>query len=339
MKNGAVFDRETHWKYFTEFCKYETLSGGPDPQIKLIGEMNANVSIMEKLWAGGCYICVYNVPFAEVLWLNWSHLDVLNNQDDLLPWIERYWDSIKTRTERKCVRIKANMATFLIEYAKYINSDGFQKLLADKSDPDALYDKIFQDCQKNVKFLGRYVALKLVEYLRLYCGLYVHTTDIRPKGAWSPRKTLSVLWPDDKEMLLEGDDPLNLRVVNEASKNTIHLLKDNGVDIDLFQLQVMLCEYRESYEGMRQYPGRSHDSELGYWLKAVDCWGLSYESNSTMMDAREKLFPHQHLGEIQGWNRTRKDCGLVLAKHNYTWSDILYDYTQSKEGLENPACR
>jgi hypothetical protein len=339
MKSEVLFNRAAHWKYFTEFCKYETMSGGPDPQIALVGEMTKTYSQLGKLWAGGCYICVYNVPFAEVLWLNWTIYDILNNQEDLLPWIESHWDGIKTRTERKCVRIKSNMATFLIEYAKYINSEGFQKLLEDKSDPDALYDKIFQDCQHHVKFLGRYVALKLVEYLRLYCGLYVHTTDIRPKGAWSPRKTLSVLWPDDKAMLLEGDDSLNLRVVNDVSKKTVHILKDNGVDIDLFQLQVMLCEYRESYEGMRQYPGRSHDSELGYYHKAVDYWGKSYCMNSEMLYARKKLFPNQHLGEIQGWDKTRKECGYVLAKHNYTWSDILYDYVNSKEGLENPICR
>jgi hypothetical protein len=60
---------------------------------------------------------------------------------------------------------------------------------------------------------------------------------------------------------------------------------------------------------------------------------------TNMVPTRTRIFPHQHLGELHGWSGARNDCGGVLAKYGYTWSDMLYDYMKSKDDLGNPVKR
>jgi hypothetical protein len=185
---------------------------------------------------------------------------------------------------------------------------------------------------KEIKRYARYVALKLLESYRLYCGFELEAPDIRPKDGWSPMKTVSWLFPEKKDLLLSGDNS-RLDEVNRIVKDLQNKLSDEyNVNIDLFHLQVALCEYRESYEGRRQYPGRSLDSELGYYYKAHDKWD-SYQSVFPL--ARLRKFPRKHLGEWGGWEGARNELGTVISDFDYTWSDLLYDYKETLS-LANP---
>ena len=68
----------------------------------------------------------------------------------------------------------------------------------------------------------------------------------------------------------------------------------------MFQLQVLLCEYREALNS-GYYPGASLDEELMYMAKAS-----SFDLNP-ILESRRALFSHEYLGEISGWSGIRKE--------------------------------
>lgn len=313
---------QQHWQHFHDFCRYELASGGPDPQLAMVATMSAGLPQDEQVWRAGCYIAVYNVAFAEAIWQSWPWSRVVAEWADMAPWLSAHWHQIVTRVERRCVRRPEWMNEFLIGWRQAAAT--YQSLAEDVQGMSVVdgYEVAWQWCQQ-VPRLGRYVALKLVEYLRRYCGLAVSTPDIRPAGGWSPRQTLVLLWPEEHAIAESSNVPEILEQANAVANRTQQRLsQEQGLQVDLFQLQVLLCEYRESIESGRQYPGRSLDSELRYARRAEMLWG--HQSN--IWSARAKLFPQRHLGEHRGWDGPREGPATALARYGYVWSDLLYDY-------------
>lgn len=327
-KNTLEFSTEEHWVNFAKFCEYEKLSGGPDPQINMIIEMSRDAeSSQERLWRALCYIAVYNVPFGEVMWraIPWSDA----NLETITPWVMLVFEQkrIVTRTERRCVR----RADWMIEYL-----GGALALVAEMPNlaaaarlaptPEDAYELMWEQVKRYPR-IGRYVAIKLLELLRRDGTLAIATPDIRPKDAWSPRKSLATLFPE-RGLANKDNSREALNAANAACREVVSRLSgDFNVNVDMFELQVLLCEYRESWEGRRQYPGRSVDSELGYVAKAEKLWPEL--GRSDIWRARLELFPQEHLGEIGGWDGPRKDVAQLLPSTGITWSDLVYDYKKS----------
>lgn len=329
------FTTEQHWRHFADFCKYEKLSGGPDPQLAMVAEMSWGCDVQEQLWRAMCYIAVYNVPYAEVIWQANPWKRVAKPFDELDRWLADAFKQglLVTRIERRCVRRHDWMMEYMDGAREFVRT-GYETMARHVNQISDTYEA-YEWAWVNVLLvprIGRYVAIKLLEYLRRYHGLKIATPDIRPKDAWSPRHTLGVLWPA-LPLGNRDNSPEALKLCTAVCRDTITELKRRGVTVDMFELQVLLCEYRESYESRKQYPGRSLDSELGYALKAE----ADYKHKSDIWRARSKLFPPNHLGEMRRyWSGPRKDVGQVLATHGYTWSDQLYDYTRSAADLAHP---
>jgi hypothetical protein len=329
------FTTNEHRKFFAEFCRWELASGGPDPQLTMVAEM-ANLPIIdenERVWRALCYIAVYNVPYAEVLWRHWSYTQA-ENTGALRHWLDEAFEpptKITCRNERKMMRRADWMAEYLNAAHKFVWHD-WPKLKAECAvdEPTAAYELAWEWVLRLPR-IGRYSAIKLLEYMRRHLDLHIATPDIRPKDAWSPRHTLGYLFPD--RGLGNRDNSIGaLALAHQSCQDAIAMLKEHyDVDIDMFQLQVMLCEYRESWESMKQYPGRSIDSELKYARQAEREWGHV----SDIWRAREVLFPHKHLGELNGWDGPRKPVAVCLRKHGYTWTDLLYDFNKT-EDMANP---
>jgi len=329
----------SHWDRFAEFCLWEMNSGGPDPQIPLVGKLSEDCTWEEKVWRAGMYVSVYNVPFAEAIWEHWSWKDVQANMSGVRDWLNKEWPKIITRFERRTVRRPEWMHEYINSYYTFMRNDLSDAIhYCRNMSPEERYLYFWDLSISKLKRFGRYVALKLLEAYRLYCDIDLVAPDIRPKDAWSPRTTLGELHPAFK-VEMNSKDNQYIPMVNKAVEDTLKILwNEYDVKMDRFQLQVALCEYRESYHSKKQYPGRSHDSELGYWHKREALWGTQPYSQN-MFQARKQIFPHQHLGEIQGWNGPRKECGLVLATHEYTWTDILFDYNRSMLDMSKPVWR
>lgn len=321
-----MFTVAEHWRHFADFAKWEKASGGPDPQLAMVGAMSHRVGGPELWWRAGCYIAVYNVPFAEVIWRDWPWARMRQESGEVRGWLDSNWSRITTRVERRCVRRPDWMESFLIGYAAFAAEREYILRECERLDPADAYDFAW-DRALQVPRLGRYVALKLLEFLRRYGGLCAEPPDIRPAGGWSPRATLAMLW-ERPEAAARDDRPETLALVDALARDTCtRLAGEFEIEVDLFQLQVLLCEYRESWEGRRQYPGRSLDSELKYARAAEEKWGI----RSTIWKARERTFPMEHLGEMNGWDGPREGPANCLADWGYTWTDMRYVYADTQD--------
>lgn len=325
-----MFTVQDHRRFFAEFCWWEMKSGGPDSQLPTVAEMaKVDPNEDEQLWRALCYIGVYNVPYGEILWQHWSLAEAEHDPAALTKWLDQaYADKkIVTRMERRSARRSFQLDAYLTGARRFIRND-WQSLRQRCAavEPLAAYEIVWDRVNK-IPTVGRYAAIKLVEYLRRFHLLPVSTPDIRPKDAWSPRHTLGYIFPD-RGLGNRDNSPAALNLAHASCVDAIDLLKSEfNVEIDMFQLQVLLCEYRESWEKKKQYPGRSLDSELGYARQAKAHWA----NQTDIWRAREKLFPHHHLGELRGWEGPRAEMGSCLSLNHYTWSDLLFDYTSTTD--------
>ena len=330
-----MFTTEEHWRHFSEFCRYEALSGGPDPQIGLVAQMSRDQGAdwEETVWRAGCYIAVYIPAFAEIIWRDWAWTDICNRMQNVRAWLDSNFHRIVTRVERRCVRRPDWMAEFLLGYREFAKKLPQLQEQSRQMEPEEAYLLVWDECLK-VPRLGRYVALKLLEFLEKHADFPISPPDIRPRGGWSPRSTLATLW-EDPSVRVKSDSDEILQRVNSLAVDTQKRLRDEyDIKYGIFALQVVLCQYRESWEGRRQYPGRSLDSELKYAIRAEELW----QQPSSIWSAREHLHPLEHLGEKQGWTGPRINMANCLADYSYTWSDLLYDYSKT-EDMRSPHLR
>lgn len=328
-----------HWKFFAEFCRYEIAAGGPDPHMRLVGEIcrHEQSSWIETAWRGLCYCSVYNVPTAVVLWTHWPAERVrATSVVELTEWLRNNWRGIAFRRERKAVRTPEKLARCLHSAAEWVRELPAKRMEGQLwFDPSlgqvARFEMAYDDACSVYGF-GRYIGQKYVEYAHRYMGTAAAAYDIRPRGGWSPRAALALLFPEHEPALNGGDSPEELRIADMCAREARERLNNNGILLDWYLLQVLLCDYKQSAVGRRQYPGKSQDTEMEYNAKIAPHWGEC----QVMWDARRRIIPDTCLGELQGWHGVRKELGYVLTKHGYTWTDFLYDYLKSKDHLETP---
>jgi len=305
-----------HWQAFKDFITYELAAGGPDPHMRCVEWMSRGLPDAEKVWRAGVYVSVYNVPAAEVIWRAWPWARVLDEQEKLTPWIAEHWGGLTLRRERRAVRTPAKLAACLISYAWWArdfpgwavhlppNEGGFQQAWS---------------LSMEIHGFGRYAMLKLIETLRRMDQLPVTWFDLRSYGGWSPRLTLSLLEPSLPADEAHKDGMVQCGRADVVAGRVLQRLHDEGLPLDWFRYEVFLCDYRQSAIGMRQYPGRSNDSEMEHHT------AVAREGHETLLwSARQALLPAWARGEIQGWHGVRKPLSEVLATHGYTWSDLLY---------------
>lgn len=323
------------WQHFADFCRWEMAVGGPDPHMAVMGHLCQDELRLDKLWTGGLYIGFYNVPTALAVRAELSLADAADRPEELAAWVDEHWQGFAFRRERRPIRTPAKLTRYLHEYALWAREAQYEKWwsVSQGGTPFSRYETAWRSCQQ-VSGLGRYVALKLLEFLRRYVGAPIHLPDLRPKGGWSPREGLALLYPEDADRLTGGDEPRNLWTANDRATMTWYGLVHYGVELDRYTLQVLLCDFKQCAVGRRQFPGRSQDSELMYEAKVVDHWG----PDDRMRRARAELFPHEALGELQGWEKVREELGHVLADHGYIWSDLLFDY-RATTNLAEPVLR
>jgi len=323
------------WQHFADFCRWEQAVGGPDPHMAVMGHVHREQSRRELLWAAGLYIGFYNVPTALAVGDRLTQATAADNPNTLGEWVDVWWPAFGFRRERRPIRTRAKLTRYLHEYARWMDWALTEEWWrASRGNPFVRYEEAWLSCQE-VYGLGRYVALKLLEFLRRYAGAPIQLPDLRAKGGWSPREGLALLWPEDADRLTGDDSPRNLWTANDRATATWRAMPEYGLELDRYTLQVLLCDFKQCLVGRRQFPGRSQDSELVYQAKADEHFG----ADRRMLDARAELFPHEALGEISGWSGVREELGHVLAEHEYVWSDLLFDYHASKDDLAAPVAR
>lgn len=305
---------EDYKKLFIRFCRLEVASGGPDPQMPVLAGLCAKSTLQERYLLSGLYAMIYDVTSAEYVWRL-----MLDTSYKPAKLIDQVWDKIVIRNERRCVRTREKMTRCLAGYLQWMN--GFKPATVG-NDYMAMWEQV-----TSVPYIGRYSAIKLIHTLRHTTGLPVLDPDIRPKDAWSPRYSLSLIYPEHKKIMLDKSAPI--AEVNAIAAKALHLLQ-RKVDgkLTYYELQTMLCQFRECLKGNRFYPGRSHDEILDYYNRMKrKRSGFS----SQLFSVRAKLFPSAHLGEFNGWRGIRKELENTYKDYGYFWSDLKFDYKLTKE--------
>lgn len=288
-----------HWPNFVEFVKKELATGGPDPQIPLIGKLCEGYDVREKVWLAGCYGAHHCVPSAYIIWKRFRPKTLATEvgRETLFEFLLDNWEYLPVRPEMRSHRMPEKRLQCLLDFAWYSRSGYF------KADH---YDEVWKSSQESVKYFGRYMALKYLEFLRRFVNPKLILPDLRSRGAWSPRRTLAMLYPGN-EVLADKHDKSReaMAVVDfyaDTTKETLRIV--HGIDINFFQLQVMLCEYRESLVG-GYYFGASHDEELDYMNTAKKAFP---EDIPPILEARRAIFPIEYLGEVDNrWDGVRHD--------------------------------
>jgi hypothetical protein len=317
-----TFTTADHRRYFAEFVRWEKACGGPDPHLAYMGPLLWRCEVRERAWRLGCYLACYNVPTGIALWNAWPWADMPGEgqEEALQMWIEQNWAGLSWRRERRAVRSVPKLTRHLISLADWVGALPHQQW--------ATYDAAWRAADQ-IWGTGRYMKHKLLEGLYRYCGIGVQLSDIRAKGGWSPRIALALLYPQYAEELTSkgaANDAVAEKCARWAREE---LAERHGLEVSFFDLQVMLCEYRESAISRRQYPGRSHDSELGHMLRIEHHWGTAVREPFDR--TRALCVPEQNRGELHGWAGAREDCGHTLADHGYTWNDMEYDYMATED--------
>jgi hypothetical protein len=287
------------WPIFTEFVRRELAAGGPDPQIATLQEICRSRPLDERMWLIGCYGAHHCVPSAVMVWSHWSCARAQKRPEAFTRWLERYWRALPVRPEMRSHRMLEKRAACLLDFAH----------LASQWDPHGFetYEDAWSGSQADVRYYGRYMAIKVIEMMRRFAGAkHLVLQDMRAKGGWSPRRCLAYLWDKqgDPVLMERGDEsPAALRVVEEFFAATRQRLHGDGVRVSCFQLQVLLCEFREAMDGS-YYSGASLDEELMYIEQA--CTQFPRQSMRSIFRARRVLFNRKMLGEIRGWTGPRK---------------------------------
>lgn len=322
---------EFHWVHFKEFCRLEKELNGPDPQLLTIHRMCEldECHLYEEVWRAGLVMGVWNVPTAEMIWKAWPLERALSKPDEWSEWLKENWSGIFRRRERRCVNTIPKMTKYVQDLALWI-----PKVFVLDIDYETYWNSVLND----IKFMGRYVALKFLEYLGRYCRIPISCPDIRADGGWSPVRSLGMMYATLNQQLQTAPSKQEAVLIAERFADmTLKRLHIADININFFELQVMLCEYRTCYEHRHQYPGRSLDEELEFATKVKGSWP-QFERSTALYKARADAFPNVALGELNGWDAIRKELGGTLRDHGYHWTDLAYDYNQTTN-LAQPARR
>lgn len=326
---------EDHFRGLAEFVRGVELAGGTTPHVSMTVEMMDRLDDpLEKMWFAGCYALVYNWPTAERIWLEWRPGDF--SYDKFLDWALEHWDGLALRKERKAVYGKPKFAECATTYLQ----------MADRLAGSGTWPETYEEAFKllgPVKYMGRYIGIRWVEVMRRAfpekAGGW-EMPSILSDGGEHPRKALALLYPEDASDLLGGNSRKELRVADiAADRCLIDLQLEYDVETDYYELQSLLCEYKQSALGRKQYPGKSIDTEMDYFRRIYEYWGKHSQEESSFYEVRTARFPEWSLGEKQGWDGVRKVLGTTLVDHGYTWSDAVYDWEASQSDISNPVRR
>lgn len=341
---------EWHWEKFAEFCRFKAEVREPSPHLQMLGPLTEGLPYFEKAWFICLYANFYNIPSAMVMYEEWPYkrLTQMKDWDELKTWLNLNWHGLRTRTERRAVRTVQNMFECLMSLAFWMQDKlpGWTGI-RDWADLETTYDDIWKEAENDLRFMGRYIIIRLLEAMHRFMDLQPHLYDIRSIGGWSPKLALGLLFPEHLPLLLSPDTKENVKRVDEIAFHAIRVFSDTfRTPMSPYVFAAMLCEYRVAYEKRHQYPGWTIDQEPAYWFKIKDYWdsqkGWQWVNHvqQKFFEARLLLFPEENLGELaqNGWNDTRIPPRSTLRDYGYNWSDYRYDYNHTLD-FANPVRR
>jgi len=300
-----------------DFVALETASAGPSPNLKLVQEASRGLPAerASRAWFAALYAAIYNTPGALVLYHYWSDPEAALAHSDLEQWLIENKPGLpvhsnRLRTHGSMVKLAEGMRAL----AEFVVDDDFER-----GDD---YDRLWTDVG-NVLNVGRYFSIKLAGTLHRLGLTEAKQHDIRAKGAKNGRKTLALIFPEDAQMLdlkTGGNSVASVELAEQRARQFRLEVHGQGLECDWFQFEALLCEYNQMVKGDR-YAGKTSDSDLDALRRVEAHFGTDHPPCLQTWRARSEALPPFALER-----QKRKDLLDVFKKHNYVWSDSLYDY-------------
>lgn len=332
---------EWHFDKFVELAEAKMAVREPLPHLAMFGHMCRGVSVQETAWRLGCYLVPYSLPAGYVTWSAISYTTARDYPDHVVQWVYNNWPSVLRgmRKERRCVYSPKKYSECLLSYADFV-ANRLPRLVEEVdpnsfSSPAEYYDHVWAELS-NVKYFGRYVMIRAVEGLRRFCGVPAELSDLRAMGAWSPRRCLVYLRPDEADALLTDSKECNART-NDIANEVVAQVREHIPKLPFYIFANTLCEYRSYFEDRHQYAGWTIDQEAALVAKVAEVWAGQLDQE-LFASVRREVFPDVVLGELNGWSGTRWPITTTLRDHGYIWTDFRHDYTKTTD-FANPAKR
>lgn len=306
---------------FTDFCKKVLALSGVTPHLIMVGASVAGKPFPDIVWRGGLYAAGYNFSTAEIIWRHYpSPVKLLKRPDEFTAWVKTNWKGLPLRKERKAVNAPARLAECILSFAAWQQGPGLRALYSNGQG----YDDAEANFQ-SVRFMGRYISIRFLEYLRQFAALRPAMYDSRPNGGKYPRQGLALLYPEAAAYLNGGNSFSECAASNKIACKELERLKGVGVYLDHYQLQSLICEFKQAALSGHQYPAKALDSELVYHARVGAYWGRAYVKATQFYAVRTGFAPEAR-GELGGWPGKRKELDTVLRDYGYNWSDKEWDY-------------
>jgi hypothetical protein len=300
-----------HLQKFEEFVKYKQAVGEPSPHMTLAGwlcqDPDEPVPLEEVIWRAGLYGAPYSVLTSEAIWSFW-------------PWED---SGFHVRRERRMVHEPGRMIHCLQSWRTWCLSGEPERLLNVQQimSPQEAYDAWYGSIE-GVMYFGRYITIRVVEFMRRYAGAKAELYDVRSIGGESPVRCLSLLFPEYEEELLVQK---SAAAADSIANDLLDGLQDTMPAVGHYVLAALLCEYRVAYENRGQYPGRTIDQELEYLNGPKGAyWADLYDT--ALWSARQATIPNEALGELNDWGGIRHDLSQWLKDRGMVWTDTKWKY-------------
>lgn len=285
-----------HWSLFTKFVRAELGVGGPDAQLQLVDHLpEKDADALSRVWAIGCYCSHHTIQGAFAVYKNFPNpIRVIRRPLELRRFLKDHWEGLPLRREMRSHQMLDKRTDCLLSFANYTVNGRWAR---------GGYESVWDSSIEDVRYYGRYMALKYLELLRMSVRPKLILTDLRAKHAWSPRIALALLYPQHHDVFMDRGDnsTATIALVERYAAKLHRKLTRKGIDLNFFQLQVLLCNYKQAIHG-RFYPGMGLDEEMMYSDVA-----LKFFDMRPLYRLRKQLFKRRHLGELSGWHGIRQD--------------------------------
>lgn len=292
----------SHWPLFRKFIRAEKAVGGPDCQFTLMLEharRHEPERMQDKydvMWLIGCYGGHHCAMPAFEVWRNFTAQDVIQHPKELKKWLKEHWKALPVRREMRSHRMLEKRHQCLVDFAYYAHSNRWNR---------GDFDYTWTDTQKQIKYYGRYMSIKVLELMHRTIRPDMPSYDIRAAHAWSPRAALALLYPHHAVWMADRkrNDPQTVNRVEKYASEVYEHLHAHDINVSYFELQGLLCNYKEMLYG-RFYPGAGHDEDIEYMRE----YARKFDDRP-WWKTRRTVFDRRYLGEINGWDGLRPEEG------------------------------
>lgn len=277
------------WEDFATFHAIQTYSQDMDPIYPVLKEVGSHFLDESATWLVFLHVAYYHIGSALKVFSLYRHPTVPQEELLKLPCL------VARRGHRDPIRLAKHLDSLCLKAAQHNGLHAWISSLIIPGDPKGSW-KVVNDELMTIWGNGRWAAYKTAEMLWKCNGFELEAPDMGHANSSGPRKGLQMLYGNN---LPQGNSPGEIEKLDKLSLNVVQFLANKNLEVGIETAETSLCDFYALKNG-RYYPGIDID-EMQECLDKVpsDLTEWAYK-------ARQKVIPHEYLGELNGWKEIDK---------------------------------